>query len=92
MTRFDPEPRDSDVCIGQLVPSVQHAIRASAVACHPAHTARLPTHNVRTAATAATRLANVIQLIACGTGGAVSTCVLPRDGLGPQVPNLPVRQ
>lgn len=71
MTRVE-EPCDSDLCIGQLVPLLQHAIRASGVACHPAQTARFPTHSVSTEASAAKRLANDINYVACGTAGVVS--------------------
>jgi hypothetical protein len=60
IVRFEPVPCDSDLCIGQLVPFMQHAIRAAGVACHPAQTARFPTHSIRTATTAAKRLPNVI--------------------------------
>jgi hypothetical protein len=60
MARPEPAPWDFDLCIGQLVLLMQHAIRASAVACHPAQTDRFPTHSVKAAAIAAKCLANVI--------------------------------
>jgi hypothetical protein len=47
------------------VPLMQHAIRASAVACHPAHTLRLPPDSVRIAATAAMRLAKRTTYVGC---------------------------
>ena len=69
-----PERRlcDSDLCIGQLVPFVQHAIRASGVACQPAQTARCPTQSVRTAIIAASRRLTVTTLLGCWTRRAVS--------------------
>jgi hypothetical protein len=60
MARFERERCDADLCIGQLARFVQHAMRASGVACHPAHTTRFPTHRVRVARIAAMRLANII--------------------------------
>src|SRR5262245_30687638 len=48
-------PWASGLCIGQIVPLMQHAIRASAVACHLAHMATFPTDNVRSATIAARR-------------------------------------
>ena len=59
ITCVEPEPRDSDVCIGHLVPFLQHAIRASGVDCQPAQTEMFPTDSVRTAAIAASRLVTV---------------------------------
>jgi hypothetical protein len=54
--RFEVVPCDGDLCIGQLVPFTQHAIRASGVACQPVQTATFPTHSVRMAAILARRL------------------------------------
>src|SRR5262245_19151497 len=51
---------------------MQHAIRASGVACHPAHTARFPAHKPKTATTAAVRRPMITLLLACGTQGVVS--------------------
>jgi hypothetical protein len=45
----------SDVCIGQVVLFMQHAIRASGVGCQPAQTATFPTTSVRRATIAAPR-------------------------------------
>jgi hypothetical protein len=59
ITCLEPERRGSELCIGQLVPFVQHAIRASGVDCQPAQTETFPTHSVRTAAIAASRLVRV---------------------------------
>ena len=65
IVRVEPKRCDADLCIGQLVPIMQHAIRASAVACHPAHTLRLPPDSVRIAATAAMRLAKRTTYVGC---------------------------
>jgi len=54
------------------VPFVQHAIRASGVDCHPAQTDTFPTHSVRTAAIAASRLVSVSTYVECGTTAALS--------------------
>ena len=70
--RFESDPRDSDLCIGQLVPLMQHAIRASGVACHPAQTARFPANSVAVAATAAMCLAKLTTYVGCWTAGHVS--------------------
>src|SRR5262245_19307282 len=51
---------------------MQHAIRASGVACQPAHTARLPAHNARAATTAAIRREMVTVHLACETERVVS--------------------
>jgi hypothetical protein len=78
ITCVEPEPRDSDLCIGHLVPFVQHAIRASGVGCHPAQTDTFPTHSVRTAAIAASRLVSVSTYVGCGTTAALSNRHRPR--------------
>jgi len=62
----------SDVCIGQLVPFMQHAIRASGVACQPAQTATLPTSRGRRATTAAHRRINATTLLEWWTCAAMS--------------------
>src|SRR5262245_40181078 len=76
MACFEPEPCDSDLCIGHFVPFAQHSIRASGVGCHPAHTARFPTQSVRTAAIAARRLTKVTTYLRCGTFAAVSNATV----------------
>ncbi len=65
MARPEPLRRDSDLCIGQLVPLLQHAIRASGVACHPAHTATLPMQSVRIDAMAARRRPRTATFLGC---------------------------
>jgi hypothetical protein len=62
MARLERARSRSDLCIGQLVPLMQHAIRASAVGCQPAQTERFPKHNVETIAIAANRRTSVIAL------------------------------
>jgi hypothetical protein len=64
--RFESERRESDLCIGQL-PFLQHAIRASGLACHPAQTTNCPAHSVRTVATAASRRASLSTWLACAS-------------------------
>jgi hypothetical protein len=61
-----------DSCIGQVAPSMQQAIRASGVACQPAHTATFPAHNARHATNAAIRLDVVTVHLACETDRVVS--------------------
>lgn len=41
-TRAEPDSPERPLCIGHSRSSAQHAIRSSAVAAHPAHTAALP--------------------------------------------------
>jgi len=72
ITCVEPEPRDSDLCIGHVVPFVQHAIRASGVDCHPAQIGRFPTLSVRTATIAASRPVSVSTSVECGTTAALS--------------------
>ena len=72
IARFEPEPCDSDLCIGQLVAFMQHAIRASGVPCHPAQTAAFPTHSVRTESIAAKRLTSSTTHVECATASAMS--------------------
>jgi hypothetical protein len=66
----------SDLCIGQVAPSMQHAIRPSGVACHPAQTAAFPPERARTAAIAASCRINVTMYLECWTHRDVSngTC------------------
>src|SRR6185295_9044794 len=78
IARLEPSSRPFDVCIGQCVPFLQHAIRASGVGCQPAHTAMLPAHNARAAANAAKRRNMVTALLACGSSRVVSNG--PIDG------------
>jgi len=49
------------------VPSLQHAIRASGVACQPAHIARSPVESARIATAAARCLANLTTSLECWT-------------------------
>jgi len=70
--RFEVVPCDVDLCIGQLVPFTQHAIRASGVACQPAQTATFPTHSVRMAAILARRLLQATLFVECGMHGGLS--------------------
>ena len=72
IARFEPAPRDSDLCIGQVASSWQQVIRSSGVACHPAQTARLPAQSVSTAATAARRRESLTTDVGCWTRGPVS--------------------
>ena len=58
-----PEFWDSDLCIGHAASLRQHAIRASGVACQPAHTAMFPTQSVRTAAIVAKRWPRVATFL-----------------------------
>lgn len=58
-TRVEGCSWPSDLCIGQVAPPMQHAIRASGVACQPAQTAMLPTINVSNATTAEARRTRV---------------------------------
>ena len=81
MTRVEAERPESDLCIGQLVPLMQHAMRASGVACHPAHTARLPIESVRTAARAAMCLAKLATHVGCWTAAHVSNPVARAQAL-----------
>ena len=68
----EPEPCDSDLCIGHSVPLVQHSMRASGVGCHPAHTAMFPAARARTAVRAARRRMQVTWYLECGTYWAMS--------------------
>ena len=61
----DAESWDSDFCIGHVASSRQHAIRASGVACQPAHTARFPAQSVRAAAIAISRRLITITFVGC---------------------------
>src|SRR5262245_31423599 len=72
MLRFELAPCEVDLCIGQLALLMQHAIRASGVACHPAQTATLPTDRARIAAVAARRLAQLTTCLECWTAADVS--------------------
>ena len=65
------------MCTGHVLSSWQHAIRASGVACQPAHIARFPTPSVRTAAIAASRRLKLTTYVGCWRERAVSN----RDGL-----------
>src|SRR5262245_61363510 len=80
MTRLEPELGDSDLCIGQLVPFVQQAIRASGVGCHPAHTETFPTHSVSTVANVARRLARTSTTRRMRDGG--WPCQIPANRKG----------
>jgi hypothetical protein len=66
------------LCIGQVVPSMQHAIRASGVACQPAQTATFPAHKAKAATSAAARRNIVTVHLACGTQPIVSNRSLQR--------------
>ena len=59
-----PESWVSAACIGQLVPLLQHAIRASGAACHPAQATRFPAVRIPIVAAAASRLTNTSTLVA----------------------------
>lgn len=54
------------------MPFVQHAIRASGVACQPAHTATFPTDRAQIAASAARCRVEITLYLECGTHRAVS--------------------
>ena len=89
MVCLDLEPCGSDLCIGQLVPFMQHAIRASGVACHPAQTARLPMLSVRIATIAAKRADSAVTYVECETARAVSNPAV-RTGSSGVLPGLRV--
>jgi hypothetical protein len=72
-TRFESDRCDADLCIGQVVSSVQHAMRASGVAFQPAHTARFPVHSASIAASAAKRRLKISTRVGCWTGASVSS-------------------
>jgi hypothetical protein len=72
MTRADPEPCDSPLCIGHAL-SEQQAIRASGVGAHPAQTARLPAEMRTASANANNRLLRVSTCLGCRTERHVST-------------------
>jgi hypothetical protein len=73
MTLVVPVLRDSLLCIGHSLPSAQHAIRASGVGAHPAHTAAFPivTNTVR--ARADSRRLKLRTCLGCWTHTRVST-------------------
>ena len=73
-------PAESDLCIGQVLSCWQHTIRASGVACQPAHTARFPTLSARTAAAAASRRLNPITVVGCWRAASVSNRVRRTGG------------
>ena len=58
--------------MGQLVSLMQHAIRASGVACQPAHIATFPADRAKIAASAARRRKEITLYLECGTHRAVS--------------------
>lgn len=68
----EPDLCDSDLCIGHVASSRQHAIRASGVDCQPAQTARFPAHRIRTAVIAARRRLRVTTYVGCWTPAPVS--------------------
>jgi len=72
MLRFALGACDPDRCIGQLVPLMQHAIRASGVACQPAQIAPFPAQSVRMAAMLARRFIKPTSFVGCGMPTAVS--------------------
>lgn len=59
VVRWEPTLCDTALCIGQAMPSVQHAIRASGVGAHPAQTAALPANKTRLSAATDMRRTNV---------------------------------
>ena len=81
ITRLEAEFDDSPLCIGQSL-SAQHAMRASGVAAHPAHSATLPATSANTATKADARLNQVTTALKdaeyaakCQTGGDSQDCV-----------------
>ena len=58
---------------------MQHAIRASGVACQPAQTATFPTHKANAATSAAARPNIVTVHLACGTQPVVSNPYSKRE-------------
>lgn len=67
-TCFSRESEEPDLCIGQESGPEQHAMRASAVADHPAQTARFPASSARVSATAESRRHKVTTRVGCPTG------------------------
>ena len=63
----ESEPGTSLLCIGQAAPSTQHAMRASGVACHPAHSAQLPAVMVSTATNAIARVRTCFTILGCSS-------------------------
>src|SRR6478672_3393939 len=83
MAWLEGEPCDSEGCIGQLVPFMQQASRASGAACQHAQIALFPRHSVRMAAILAKRLAQATSSVGCGIGGALSNSLTaPPIGCG----------
>ena len=68
ITRLEECPWLSDLCIGQVVPFMQHAIRASGVACQPAQMPMFPTNNVSIAMIAEPRRTSATTVLGCWTG------------------------
>lgn len=58
-TRADPDLREAPLCIGHSWPSEQQAMRASAVANQPAHTAAFPARSPAAMRTADRRLITI---------------------------------
>ena len=63
----ESEPGTARLCIGQAAPSTQQAIRASGVACHPAHSAQLPAVMVSTATNAIARVRTCFTILGCSS-------------------------
>lgn len=85
IVRFEAGSCGFDLCIGQVVPFMQHAIRASGLDCQPAQTAALPAQSVSIATRADRRLTKPTTYLECWTRSMVSNRVASQStrGTGP---------
>jgi hypothetical protein len=71
-TRSEPALGPVDPCIGQVPLAEQQAMRASGVACQPAHSAHPAAPNERTTTSAAARLNSSATSVGCMVAEQVS--------------------
>ena len=72
-TLSEPAFGSAEPCIGHTPSPEQQSMRASGVACHPAHSAHPAAPNVRTTTSAAVRLNRSSTTLGCMAIGKVST-------------------